>query len=191
MEPKAPEMTAGNSGERRLTAEYVAARVLLDATSIEKAATRILQAICESLGWEHGALWMVDRESDCLRCAQSWDVSATRFPEFCAISRATTFSRGVGLPVGCGRALRQRGSRTLWLTAISREPHRRAGRTPRRLRISDIASRRGPRLRDRQEDILALSDAFLVEIGRGLGSPPAGISRDARLPATCRRWSAP
>jgi transcriptional regulator with PAS, ATPase and Fis domain len=37
-----------------------------------------------------------------------------------------------------------------------------------------------PRLRDRKEDILALSDAFLSEIGRGLGSPPAGISRDAR-----------
>jgi transcriptional regulator with PAS, ATPase and Fis domain len=37
-----------------------------------------------------------------------------------------------------------------------------------------------PRLRDRQEDILPLSEAFLTEIGRGLGSPPAGISRDAR-----------
>ena len=94
----APEMTAGRPEERRLTAEYVAARVLLDATSIEEAATRILQAICESLGWEHGALWMVDRESECLRCAQSWDVSAERFPEFRAISRQMTFSRGVGLP---------------------------------------------------------------------------------------------
>jgi len=98
MEPKAPDITVARSEERRLTAEYVAARVLLDATSIEEAATRILQAICESLGWEHGALWMVDRESDCLRCAQSWDVSAERFPEFRATSRQLTFRRGVGLP---------------------------------------------------------------------------------------------
>ena len=98
MEPKAPDITVASSRERRLTAEYVAARVLLDATSTEEAATRILQAICESLGWEHGALWMLDRESDCLRCAQSWDVSAERFPEFRAISRSMTFNRGVGLP---------------------------------------------------------------------------------------------
>jgi two-component system response regulator FlrC len=37
-----------------------------------------------------------------------------------------------------------------------------------------------PPLRERRADILPLSDAFLAEIGRGLGSPPAGISRDAR-----------
>lgn len=37
-----------------------------------------------------------------------------------------------------------------------------------------------PPLRDRRDDILPLSDAFLVEIGRGLGTPPGGISRDAR-----------
>ena len=37
-----------------------------------------------------------------------------------------------------------------------------------------------PPLRDRQDDILPLSDAFLSEIGRGLGRPPAGVSRDAR-----------
>jgi transcriptional regulator with GAF, ATPase, and Fis domain len=37
-----------------------------------------------------------------------------------------------------------------------------------------------PSLRDRRDDVLELSDAFLAEIGRGLGRAPAGISRDAR-----------
>ena len=37
-----------------------------------------------------------------------------------------------------------------------------------------------PPLRDRRDDILPLSEAFLIELGRGLGRPPAGISRDAR-----------
>lgn len=37
-----------------------------------------------------------------------------------------------------------------------------------------------PPLRERREDVLALSEAFLGEIGRSLGRPPAGISRDAR-----------
>jgi two-component system response regulator AtoC len=37
-----------------------------------------------------------------------------------------------------------------------------------------------PPLRDRREDVLPLSEAFLAEYGRTLGRPPAGISRDAR-----------
>ncbi len=37
-----------------------------------------------------------------------------------------------------------------------------------------------PPLRDRPDDILPLSEAFLDEIGRRFGRPPAGISRDAR-----------
>jgi transcriptional regulator with GAF, ATPase, and Fis domain len=37
-----------------------------------------------------------------------------------------------------------------------------------------------PPLRERRDDILPLSEAFLAEIGRGIGRPPSGISRDAR-----------
>lgn len=37
-----------------------------------------------------------------------------------------------------------------------------------------------PPLRERRDDILPLSEAFIAEIGGGLGRPPAGISRDAR-----------
>ena len=38
-------------------------------------------------------------------------------------------------------------------------------------------------LRERRDDILPLCDAFLTEIGRGLGRPPAGVSREARTGA--------
>jgi DNA-binding NtrC family response regulator len=37
-----------------------------------------------------------------------------------------------------------------------------------------------PLLRDRMDDVLPLSEAFLAEYGRTLGRAPAGISRDAR-----------
>src|SRR4030095_4159864 len=37
-----------------------------------------------------------------------------------------------------------------------------------------------PALRDRRSDILALSEAFLAEIGRNIARPAAGISREAR-----------
>ena len=98
MTPQARTPGPGRPPERRLTAEYVAARALLDATTIDEAAPRILQAICETLGWEHGALWTVDREAEVLRCAEIWNSPLLQFHEFEAISRSTVFRRGVGLP---------------------------------------------------------------------------------------------
>ena len=82
MAPEGRTPDPGKPHERRLTAEYVAARALLDATTIDEAAPKILEAICETLGWEHGALWTIDREADALRCAKIWTSPAVQFPEF-------------------------------------------------------------------------------------------------------------
>ena len=45
-----------------------------------------------------------------------------------------------------------------------------------------------PPLRDRREDVLPLSEAFIGDIGRSLGRPPAGISRDARQALLEYHW---
>jgi transcriptional regulator with GAF, ATPase, and Fis domain len=45
-----------------------------------------------------------------------------------------------------------------------------------------------PPLRDRPDDVLPLSEAFLAEFGRSLGKPPAGISRDARRRLMAYHW---
>ena len=45
-----------------------------------------------------------------------------------------------------------------------------------------------PALRERRDDVLPLSEAFLAEIGSGLGRPPAGISRDARQRLVDYHW---
>ena len=46
-----------------------------------------------------------------------------------------------------------------------------------RLQVFEI---RLPPLRERPEDILPLSEAFLADLSRGFARPPAGVSRDAR-----------
>jgi transcriptional regulator with GAF, ATPase, and Fis domain len=45
-----------------------------------------------------------------------------------------------------------------------------------------------PPLRERLQDILPLSEAFLLEIGRSLGRPPAGISREAKRALSEYHW---
>jgi len=45
-----------------------------------------------------------------------------------------------------------------------------------------------PALRDRPDDVLPLSEVFLGEVARGLGRPPAGISRDARQALRAYPW---
>ena len=45
-----------------------------------------------------------------------------------------------------------------------------------------------PPLRDRAEDILVLAEAFLADIGRGVGRPAAGLSKDARDRLLAHAW---
>jgi transcriptional regulator with GAF, ATPase, and Fis domain len=45
-----------------------------------------------------------------------------------------------------------------------------------------------PPLRNRRDDVLPLSEAFLAEIARGLGRPPSGISKDARQQLVNYHW---
>jgi transcriptional regulator with GAF, ATPase, and Fis domain len=45
-----------------------------------------------------------------------------------------------------------------------------------------------PPLRERPDDILPLTEAFLIEYGRSLGHPPAGISKDARTRLMEYHW---
>jgi transcriptional regulator with PAS, ATPase and Fis domain len=54
-----------------------------------------------------------------------------------------------------------------------------------RLQVFDI--RIAP-LRERHADILPLSDAFLQEIGKSFGRPPAGLTRDAREALLGHDW---
>ena len=96
--------------ERRLTVEYVAARALAESATIAEAAVGVLQAVCESLGWDHGGLWDVDANSGVLRCVETWHLPTVDLPEFEAISRRTTFTRGVGLPGRVGQRRARVGS---------------------------------------------------------------------------------
>src|SRR3954469_18157091 len=92
--------TLGETGgaERRLTAEHVIARALVEASTFPDAIAKILEAIGKALDWEHAALWEIDREAGVLRCSQIWTAERGSFAGFTAASRDGTFAPGTGLP---------------------------------------------------------------------------------------------
>jgi PAS domain S-box-containing protein len=114
--PDAPRADA--PPQRRLTAAHATARALVEASSLAEATPKILQSICESLGWEHGALWTVDRDHDVLRCSDIWTMPGRRFPEFDRLSRQITFARGAGLP---GRVWAT--GEPAWIPDVVRDPN--------------------------------------------------------------------
>jgi PAS domain S-box-containing protein len=83
---------------RPLAIEYATARALAESGPLSVAISRILEGICTALGWEHGALWRVDPHLQRLRCIEVWTAPTARLDQFKALSRQTTFARGVGLP---------------------------------------------------------------------------------------------
>jgi GAF domain-containing protein/anti-anti-sigma regulatory factor len=98
-------MTASNNNEdergraeRRLQTQYAVTRALAESDRLRDAAPRILQAVCESLDWEVGALWRVDREADALRCVETWHVPGLAIVEFEEASKGQQFVKGTGLP---------------------------------------------------------------------------------------------
>ena len=87
------------SEQRRLTHHRVT-RILAEAPTVEEAAPKILQAVCEGLGWDLGAWWGIDREAGVLRCAELWRSRSLEAAEFEAATRGSTFLPGSGLVGG-------------------------------------------------------------------------------------------
>ena len=87
-----------NRLNRRLKLEYEITRRLGESSSTLEAAPGILQAICETLAWDVGVIWDVDRHATLLRCVAVWHQPAIQAGEFEAHTRARTFAPGEGLP---------------------------------------------------------------------------------------------
>ena len=84
--------------EAHLKTQYAVSRILAESSELSEAAPKILETICQSLAWEHGALWVLDRRANLLRCLETWHTPQADFSQFEALNRRTVFLPGVGLP---------------------------------------------------------------------------------------------
>ena len=94
----ARDVTQRKRAERRTAAGYAVTSVLADADSLETATPQILNAICENLDWEVGAIWRLDEPTQKLRSISICHHPHRSSPRFEEATRELTLARGVGLP---------------------------------------------------------------------------------------------
>lgn len=66
------EITASKQALLRLSAQFAASKILDAAASFEEAAPRLLQAVCDGLGWAVGEIWIASNGSGGLQPLRHW-----------------------------------------------------------------------------------------------------------------------
>jgi two-component system sensor histidine kinase/response regulator len=160
MDERARGSDAGGPQNPQQRVLFETARALAESATLEEAAPRMLKAVCESLGWECGAVWQVNRARNTLRCVGTWAKPGLPLEEFAADTFGRTFAIGVGLP---GRVWSHR--EPLWVRDVTSDPN-----FPR----AHVAERGG------------LHSAFAVPIlqGRRVGGVLEFFSRDMLEPTS-------
>ena len=68
--------------ERRQRMEHAVTRVLAEADTLASAVPRIIQTICETMGWHCGTRWKWDKDEGLLRCRDCWGIDSADIQEF-------------------------------------------------------------------------------------------------------------
>jgi len=104
--------------ERRLATHHSLTNVLAESSDLKQAAPFILEAICDNLGWDLGAIWTMDSLQPVLRCIHIWHSPHLHLEAFQHASQEIIFARGVGLP---GRVWKS--GEPSWITDVVADPN--------------------------------------------------------------------
>jgi PAS domain S-box-containing protein len=110
------DITERKRADSRLHTQYAITRILSESASIDEAAPRILQSICECLDWKVGEIWRVDGETKLSTFVKAWHLPSRDFAEFASASLRFTFPPGVGLP---GRVCD--GRKPVWIRNLAED----------------------------------------------------------------------
>jgi signal transduction histidine kinase/CheY-like chemotaxis protein len=105
------------SADLRLSAHYAVTRVLAEAATVADASSRILQLICETLGWDMGEIWRLDRPKKEFHCHTLWHVAHLDAADFVALTKKKISADCTELPgrvLACGRPV--------WIENVACDP---------------------------------------------------------------------
>ncbi|MBD1937773.1 PAS domain S-box protein [Microcoleus sp. FACHB-68] len=92
------DITERKRAEQRLTVQHAISRILAESATLNEAAPKILQAICENQAWDFGELWSINALANTLYCAQTWHQPSKEVSEFEALAHLSVFIKGEGMP---------------------------------------------------------------------------------------------
>jgi PAS domain S-box-containing protein len=99
--------------ETRAALQSAVSRILAEFPDLEQAAPRFVRAVCETLGWEYGAIWLDESRVGLLRCASMWAAPGPGLDPFLR-QAGRTFRTGEGLP---GQVVES--GRTEWVEEVA------------------------------------------------------------------------
>ena len=107
------DISKRKQSEQYLSLQYAVTSALAGAINIQNGTHRTLKGICQTLAWDWGEIWIMDKSENILRCLDIWYESGSEFNQFEEITRQTIFAPGIGIP---GRIWSQFAP--VWLTDI-------------------------------------------------------------------------
>ena len=78
------DITERKNAERRQAMEHAVTRVLAESESLAAGMPKIIQTICESLGWHFGTRYEYDRDAHLLRSREAWGIDTPAIRDFLA-----------------------------------------------------------------------------------------------------------
>jgi PAS domain S-box-containing protein len=94
----ARDITEEKAAENRLYAKDAATRVLAQAATPGEAIAQILETVCQTLDWQGGIYWRLDRTTKVLSCDSFWHDPELQLERYKRASLEISFTAGVGLP---------------------------------------------------------------------------------------------
>jgi diguanylate cyclase (GGDEF)-like protein/PAS domain S-box-containing protein len=88
------DITERKQARQRRAVEHAVARILSESDALTEAMPRIIEAICDTMGWDYGARWDYNERDHVYECAEHWFRERLRDSAFVAWSSGKRFQPG-------------------------------------------------------------------------------------------------
>ncbi|MEO8304651.1 MAG: diguanylate cyclase [Betaproteobacteria bacterium] len=112
------DMTERKQLAQRQAMEHAVTRLMGESESVAETMPKVIRTICETLGWDCGAHWHMDKHDRMLHCLETWSIPLAEVREFMAFSGGQAFAHSTS-----GLICRVLATgRPVWIADVSRQP---------------------------------------------------------------------